>query len=431
LTHLPGIQLKTFSMTFNQYLPHARFILIILCIFSAFSFILSPHEGDKRSVTVPFVLDHNRMIITGEIQKKDGSWRKVRLWVDSGNPDFFMSGALAADIGTDLSGKVITGNGEARPLILSELPAIRIGDIPLDLNGIRSRVLFDPKWIFASIHIDATVPSTILKQFHVIIDYPAKTLTLAYPGSIKPKGRKVQSAISSKTGIVQIDALAGGDSLSFAFDIGASYSYISDSAIRHYMVNNPKWHHCKGAVGYANIWGWWPEESSWEVVKIPEVRLGTITLENVGIAGMPDFFDRGISLPQWYSRKTARPVAGFLGPNAFRNFRIELDYSGNGFYLEKTGNDKERDMDIAGITFRMNSDSSCQVVGIPVINGKAAAEGIEPGDILLKIDSMNTSGRTMGCIADALRGKPGQEHLLVLERNKTQFKVPVKVERFL
>ena len=48
------------------------------------------------------ILDHNRMLVDAEFQREDGTWRKVRLWVDTGNPDLFMSDPLARDLGKNL-----------------------------------------------------------------------------------------------------------------------------------------------------------------------------------------------------------------------------------------------------------------------------------------------------------------------------------------
>jgi hypothetical protein len=56
------------------------------------------NEGQQKAVTVPFILDHNRMLVEAEFQRKDGTWRKALLWVDTGNPDFFISQSFASDL---------------------------------------------------------------------------------------------------------------------------------------------------------------------------------------------------------------------------------------------------------------------------------------------------------------------------------------------
>ena len=406
--------------------------LLVFALSSLFFYSVALEPGNEtQSLKIPFTLDHNRMLVRGEMQKSDGSWRKVLFWVDSGNPDFFISGELAKDLGTDLSGKKTGENGYLPPLEITPPSGIRLGSQDLDFSGIKSKVMFGPGWIFGTMHIDANIPSTLLKKYHVIIDYPGRTISLADAGSLKPKGTKLSAVINSKTGIVQLDAVIDGDSLSLAFDIGASYSFISGGRLKRLTETHPAWPSCTGAAGCANIWGWWPDEQSWPVTRLPEITLGTITLRDIGMAGLPDFFSGGESLGEWYSRKTAKPVAGFLGPNAFKNCRLEIDYANNAVYLEQRGEPDRHDMDLVGITVRLDPDSNYQVVGVALKDGVLYVEGIVNGDLLIQVDGFKTRGATMGTVVDALRGRPGEEHVLTLERNGVQFKVSARVQRLL
>jgi hypothetical protein len=50
-------------------------------------------EETMKSATVPMSLDHDRMLVDAQIERADGTRRSVRLWVDTGAPDFFMSEA--------------------------------------------------------------------------------------------------------------------------------------------------------------------------------------------------------------------------------------------------------------------------------------------------------------------------------------------------
>jgi len=71
------------------------------------------------------------------------------------------------------------------------------------------------------------------------------------------------------------------------------------------------------------------------------------------------------------------------------------------------------------------------VIGVSKKDGKPVVEGVEPGDMLLEIDGLQTTGATMGSIVDALRGEPGDTHTLLFERNSRQFRIEARVERFL
>jgi C-terminal processing protease CtpA/Prc len=53
------------------------------------------------------------------------------------------------------------------------------------------------------------------------------------------------------------------------------------------------------------------------------------------------------------------------------------------------------------------------------------------GDILVRVDEVNATGATMGTVVDALRGKPGDKKMLVIERNGKEILVEARVERVL
>ena len=398
----------------------------------SFSAILFSCGGtDNQSAVVPMKLDHNRMLVNAEMQRADGTWRTVLLWVDTGNPEFIMSPSLARDLGIDLS-ETEQPNGEptVRALEVPPPDSIRIGNLLLDFSGVRSSVLFQPAWLFSTMHCDANLPSTVLNRYHVIFDYPRSECTLSPSTTIKPRGVRTEASIDTVTGIVQIDAMIDGKSFSFALDNGASYSFVSGNIARKLVDDHPQWPHATGAVGCANIWGWWPEEPSWPMVRLPEIDWGGVKLKEVALAGLPDFFG-GRSLGECYSTKTARPVDGFLGPNALKAFRIEIDYVNGAVYFEQGSEFDTHDLDVVGLTLQPQPDSSYLIIGVADTNGPASAPGPQSGDILIQIDSFKTTGATMGAVTDALRGRSGDVKTLSLERDGRQLTAHVTVRRWL
>jgi hypothetical protein len=400
-------------------------ILLIFC-HCAYS-----QENDIKSTTVPIILDHNRMLVDAEIQRKDGSWRKARLWIDSGSPDFFISESLARDLGIDLSEAENSTNTISNLTIIPP-SGVRIGDMNLNFEDVNSRVMFQPFWLFSTMRCDGNLPSTVLKQYHIVFDYPKRQLTIAAPNSLKPRGIPCTAIINPNTGIVQINAFIDGDSLSFALDNGASYSFISEERLKKYLEANPDLSHIIGTLGCANMWGWWPpDEQSFHVIRLPEINWGQIRLNNVGIVGVPKFSPEGPTLGTWYSKKTARPVDGFLGTNAFKAYRIEIDYANSIVYFEKDAEIDTNDMDMVGLSVRQLADSSYQIIGIAKKDNKPAVEGVESGDILISIGDFKTKGATMGTVIDALRGKPGELRSLFIERRCKQIRINAKVIHFL
>jgi hypothetical protein len=384
---------------------------------------VSGQQAGGKGVTVPFVLDHNRMLVEAEIQRSDGTWRKAKLWVDTGNPDFFMSDTLARDLGIDLSSA--TGNFE------TTAPVVRIGGLPLDFDGVKAQVMFQPFWLFSAMHNDANLPATVLRKYQVVFDYPNSQLAIAEPGAIPPRGIRIPAAVNPQTGIVQIDVTIDQGSLSFALDNGASYSFMSDDVLASLREKHPDWPHLTGSLGCANMWGWWPQDEQLTVARLPQIVTGPVSLTTVGMVGVPKLAPNGPTLGAWYSQKAARPVVGFLGPNAFKNFRVEIDYANSAVYFEKGTESDAHDMDMVGLTLRPEANGFYTVIGVAKINEKNAVEGVEIGDILVRVGALEVNGATMGTVIDALRGKPGDTRTLVLERQGKSFTATATVMRFL
>lgn len=282
---------------------------------------------------------------------------------------------------------------------------------------------------WSTLRSDANLPSTVLRRYQVVFDYPRRQLTIAEPGSLPHRGVRVPASVHPQTGIVQIDAVIGGERFSFALDNGASYSFISDDALARLAREHPDWPRFTGATGCANIWGWWPEEAVWPVIRIPEIRWGPVRLADVGMAGLPKMFPNGSGLGAWYSQKTARPVDGFLGPNAFMAFRVESDFTGGAVYFERGGKSNPHDMDLVGLTLCQEEDGFYRVIGVAKKKGLPVVEGVEPGDKLLRVGDLTVGGATMGTVVDALRGKPGENRILLLERNGKTVTTRARVRR--
>lgn len=410
-----------------------KIILEITLILGLFGILLPDYcqEEKQASVTVPFSLDHNRMIVEAEIQRADGIWQRVRLWVDSGSPNFIISESLANLLGIDISvekkASTTISNIDVPP------PShIRVGGMELNFKGVQSKVMLQPFWLFTATHNDGNLPSTVLQKYHVVFDYSKRQLTIAEPGSIKPKGNPTPASINRANGIIQIDAVIEGENMSFALDNGASYSFLSEDKLAKISGLHYEWPRMTGALGCANMWGWWPpDEQNFQVVRVPIIKWGQEQLSNVGLVGVPVFPQTGLTLGAWYSRKTTRPVDGFIGPNALKSYRVEIDYANSIVYFEKSTAVIPAEMDLVGLTLRPLEDSTYQVIGVAQKNKQPAVEGVEPGDILMAIGDMKIKGLTMGAVIDALRGKPGEIKIIFFNRKGKQFKIEAKVKHFL
>ena len=154
-------------------------------------------------------------------------------------------------------------------------------------------------------------------------------------------------------------------------------------------------------------------------------------LTDVAIVGVSEISENGPNLGVWYSQKTARPVDGFLGANAFKAFRVEIDYANSAIYFEKAVEYDSHDMDLVGLTLRPELDGTYSVIGVATKDGEPVVAGVEPGDVLLSVDDLKTTGATFGTVVDALRGNPGDVRILEIERNGKRNKVKALVVRVL
>lgn len=400
----------------------------ILPAFLAAFFIFTSCKSNPNP-EISFILDNNRMLVDAEIRMEDGSFRSLKLWVDTGNPDFFISRELALATGIlNPADSVIIENGY---IGTSKTPVIRIGDVELNFAGTKSYIVNDRPWLLSSSGADANLPSTVLCRYDVSFDYPARKMTISEKGTMNFTGSPVNAFLNDSTGIIQVGGLCFGDSISFALDFGASCTFGSTEFLNKMKNNNSGIKVCSGTAGCGNIWGWSMHEESWTMSRIPQIELGGITLDSIEINIPPDFNSEGYGLMDWYSTKTARQVEGFLGPNAFLNFCVGLDYQNEVVYLDQKAKTTRMDMDIIGIAIRRESDGNYSVVGSVNQDGIPKIEKIKPGDRLLKIDDLVVRGLTMGRVIDALRGVPGEYRKIIIERNGKILAVPMRVERYL
>ena len=62
-------------------------------------------------------------------------------------------------------------------------------------------------------------------------------------------------------------------------------------------------------------------------------------------------------------------------------------------------------------------------------DGKPRVEGVDVGDALLRVGSLNATNAAMGAVVDSLRGRPGDARTLLLGRQGNQVSVETRVAR--
>jgi hypothetical protein len=370
--------------------------------------------------TVPFTLDHNRMIVEVEFVRPDGTARKARAWVDTGSQYLELEEPLARDLGLAVSA-LNPGTAHGMVESSSPAPAMRLGGRPLHTEGIAVEVS-PGKGLLPGVPAEATLPASALRHDHMVFDYPAGRLTIARPGALKPRGVAVPCRVNAQTGLFLIDAVLDGETVQMGVDNGSAGTWVSDTLTAAWQTRHPAWPHATGAAGSANFFGF-PFEAKGALMRLPALGLGTLHARDVAVLGLPQgFFD-------WYSRKSAGPVAGFIGANVLRGFRLEVDFPAGMTYWEAGPPPGTGDLDIVGLTIRPDADGGFTVAGVVAEDGLPTLAGVQAGDKLLRVDSLDTSGALMGKVEDALRGRPGETRTLVVEREGKSLTVRATVKR--
>src|SRR5271155_1011959 len=127
-------------------------------------------QPEPKSVTVPFKLSHNRVIVDVALRLSDGTTQRVHAWVDNGNPDLLMSrrlalGSVSCDgqlcsatppVEMDIGGMTITLGGRIPGAGIKEAWMSPIDNAPL-ARGLDAEI---------------NLPSTVLSRYDVLINFP-------------------------------------------------------------------------------------------------------------------------------------------------------------------------------------------------------------------------------------------------------------------
>jgi predicted aspartyl protease len=396
-----------------------RYLAFVIILASVAAPVIAAEAG-PRSATVPMALDHNRMTVEVDVHKSGGTWKKVRAWVDTGGTDMIIAGPLALELGIELpAGAAGAGQTVATKI---PVPALRLGSVPLDVEGMTVAVR-PGKFPLPGIEAECVLPPRCLRRLHVVFDYPARKLTVAAPGALTHRGTAVPCRVNPETGLFMIEATIDGEKVALGVDTGSAGTWVSDKLASAWLARHPEWPHALGAAGSTNFFGF-PFEAKGVLLCLPAFAIGTVHVDReVAVLGL----DQGLF--DWYAQKSAAPVSGFLGAEALARFRLEVDFPVQMTWWLPGAPAAARDLDMVGLTLRPEADDSYFVAGVVSRDGRVLVAGVEPGDRLLKVDGLEVTGAFMGMVIGALRGKPGETRLLLLERQGKPLTVRATVMR--
>jgi hypothetical protein len=394
--------------------------LIALCLLAESVF----GQTAPTSVTVPITLDHNRIIVDVRCPLPDGSTKRVRAWLDNGNAEMSITAGLAKKLGLEASGEV-KDTPSSKEQTVPVPSVLLVGGMALHATGLeRAQVVLSRDSIAPGTSAEINLPSTVLRNYDVLVDYLNRELTIAAPGTLRFKGTAAKASLNPDNGLIQLPAKIADQDVNLALDMGSPFGLISQNVLAKLRQVHPQWPHMTGAVGVANFWGS-PEEAHWELLRIPRLQYGGIPFTDVGVASFPK------EMMAWFEKRAGMPTAGLIGANVLLNYRVGIDYAHSTVYFDQASKQRAPEMDVVGLTLRPEPDGRYTVIGVADFEGKPSVVEVKPGDVLAAIDKVPAKGGTMGQVWSLLSGSPGEARTLTLERDGKPFTVEATVHRFL
>jgi hypothetical protein len=377
-------------------------------------------------VTVPAAIDHNRVVIIAEFPLANGSTERVRAWVDNGNPDLYLSRRIASVLGLAVS---CNDHDCSSPVP----QAVVVGGMKISLAGVKeAKILLKPvnaaSVMAPGMNAEINLPSSILRHYDVLIDFPGHKFSIGAPGTIHFRGPSGKVQINAETGLIEVPSQIENKKYNLALDIGACISFLSVDLFDKLTAAHPDWPHMTGAVGSANMWGL-DEEPKWKAMRVDRVQYGPLFLANVAVVDFPK--DR----MEFFEKRAGIPTAGLIGSNALVNYRVGLDYTHSTVYFEFGRMFNFPDFDVIGLTLRPEDDGRFTILGVADLEGKPAVQqgpdALQVGDHLVAVDAIPVTGSTMGQVWAMLGGTPGQQRRLTIERGGRQITLTATVQHFL
>jgi hypothetical protein len=387
--------------------------------------IAAAAQTTPQSATVPVTLDHNRIIIDVYLPLADGSQKRVRGWVDTGNADVWLSERVAKLMALhpmpDSKETEILG---AKVRIVQPPKEIVVGGMKISFTGVKEAKMVAADSIVPGSSAEINLPSTALRNYDLIMDYVDRELTIAAPGQAKFTGKSAKAFVNPSNGMIQVPANIAGKPYQLTLDLGACFGMLMGDVFEKLAKDNPKWPRNTGAVGPELFWGM-QEEATQHALRIPAIEYGPVKLTEVGFATLPQAF------MSFYRQRAGADTSGLIGGNALLNYRVGIDYAHSTVYFDERGSYIAPGIDVVGLTLRPELDGRYTVIGVPDYEGKPAVPDAKTGDVLVAIDKVPAKGSTMGQIWSLLGGDPGETRILTFERDGKQFTVNATVRRFL
>jgi hypothetical protein len=411
----------------ESYNPSMRFSDVLYVTIFACSLASAQDKAPVglKSVTVPMIVDHDRIVIDVDIPLAAGKSERVHAWVDNWNPEFEMSQRLAELLGSVMCNGQVCSASPPKEISIGGM-SIPVGGGTAETRIKEAKV--DRDSIAPGLHVEMNIPSTLLRHYDVLVDFPGHQFTIGEPSTIPFRGPSSKVLVNARNGLIQVPSQIENKKYNLALDLGSSISFLSAELFDKLSASHPDWPHMIGTVGPANMWGQ-DAEISEKLMRLDRLQFGPLFLTNVAIADFPK--DR----QDFFVQRAGIPTAGLLASQALHNYRVGLDYAHSMVHFEIGRTFNFPDFDVVGLILRPENDGRYTILGVADAGDASSVskgtEGAQPGDVLVAVNEISVSGSTMGQVWSMLGGTPGQERKLTLERSGKQLTIVAQVQHFL
>ncbi|MGA9307203.1 MAG: hypothetical protein WBW31_17495, partial [Candidatus Sulfotelmatobacter sp.] len=282
--------------------------------------------------------------------------------------------------------------------------------------------------IAPGLEAEINIPSTILRNYDVLIDFPGHQFTIAEPGSLKFNGVNTKVIVNPQNGLIQVPSQIERKKYNLGLDLGEPISFLSEELFEKLSAADSDWPQLTGAIGPANVSGS-GDEAKRKLMRVDRLQYGPLFLTDVAVAEFS-----GDQMTRFENR-FGGPTAGLLGSEALLNYRVGLDYAHSTIYFDIGRLFDVPDFDVVGLILRPEDDGRFTILGIADFEGKPSVpqgdNGVQAGDSLIAVDGIPVRGSTLGQVWSMLGGLPGTERTLTVERAGRQFTIATQVQHFL
>src|SRR5271156_39077 len=226
-------------------------------------------------VTVPIALDQGRIVIDVDLQLPDGSTERVRGWVDNGNPDLYVNQRVAGLMGLHVSCNSQICSGTPPSQVVA--PEISIGGMKIFLNPTREiKIPAGTSAIAPGMSAEINIPSSVLRNYDVLIDFPDRKFTIGLPGHLRFNGVNSKMLLNASNGLVQIPSKIENKNYDLGLDLGSSINFLSKELCDKLSSAHPDRPHMTGAVGPFNTGEL--SEPKWKLMRVDRMQYGSLFL---------------------------------------------------------------------------------------------------------------------------------------------------------